>query len=66
MKLPRTASRPGSQRVGMGFGAGTLWRLLALVAAASRDGSRSDSELDAALHGCASVEIKFARDFQVC
>jgi hypothetical protein len=34
---------------GNGLGCWTFWRLLALVAAASRDGSRSDSELDAAL-----------------
>src|ERR1035441_5755526 len=32
-----------------GLGCWTFWRLLALVAAANRDGSRSDPELDAAL-----------------
>src|ERR1039457_6464199 len=32
-----------------GLGGWTFWRLLALVAAANRDGSRSDPELDAAL-----------------
>jgi hypothetical protein len=32
-----------------GLGCWTFWRLLVLVAAASRDGSRSNSELDAAL-----------------
>src|ERR1035437_6278855 len=34
---------------GNGLGCWTFWHLLALVAAASRDGSRSDPELDAAL-----------------
>src|ERR1035438_1238597 len=32
-----------------GLGCWTFWRLLALVAAPNRDGSRSDPELDAAL-----------------
>src|ERR1035438_6382739 len=32
-----------------GLGCWTFWRLLALVATANRDGSRSDPELDAAL-----------------
>src|ERR1035437_4494565 len=43
----REPSRFAAGRNGLGYW--TFWRLLALVAAANRDGSRSDPELDAAL-----------------
>ena len=43
----RTASRPAAHDNGLGCW--TFWRLFSLMAAASRDGSRSEPELDAAL-----------------
>src|ERR1017187_1319211 len=45
--LDREPSRFAAGRNGLGCW--TFWRLLSLVAAANRDGSRSDPELDAAL-----------------
>ncbi len=49
IKLARSASRPGSQQPPALPDSLVLWALLAFLRAASRDGSRSAWELDAAL-----------------
>ncbi len=51
IKLARSASRPGSQQPPALPDSLVLWALLAFLRAASRDGSRSAWELDAALGG---------------